>query len=334
MKRWLPYVAMLAACDGDRSMFVTANDRASQIATIGWIVLVGFTVVSVVMWALLLWAARRRRGSFEEHEPVGLEDGKGWLVVGGVIVPVVAFVALLILSLVRMHSAAPVAHDHMHHDQPQIRLVGHRWWWEVQYLGMSPNDTVISANEIHIPVGEPVTVELRSADVIHSFWIPNIHGKVDLVPGHVNHITLTVNRAGEYVGQCAEFCGAQHANMKLVVVAHEPADFKAWREHERAPAVVADSRGAIEGKQVFESKPCASCHAIRGTRALGHVGPDLTHFGSRRRLGANVFPSNRAYIMAWSTRAHSLKPDVEMPDLATMNGEELTALADYLMGLK
>jgi cytochrome c oxidase subunit 2 len=122
--------------------------------------------------------------------------------------------------------------------------------------------------------------------------------------------------------------------MKLVVVAHPPAEFRAWREHERGPAVVAATPGAIEGKQVFESKPCASCHTIRGTRALGHVGPDLTHFGSRRRLATNAFPSSRAYITAWSTRAHSLKPDVEMPDLATMNGEELTALVDYLMGLE
>lgn len=326
----LACLSVATGCQGDRSMFIPANDRARQLAQLGWVVLVGFTVVSLGMWAILAWASRRRAGTFDEHAPVELDDGKGWMVVGGILIPVFVFLALLIVSVMRMTTARPVDH----HAAPMIRVIGHRWWWEVQYVTGTSENVIISANEIHIPTGWPMTIELRSEDVIHSFWVPNLQGKIDLVPGHVNDITITADQPGVYLGQCAEFCGLQHANMKLAVIAHTPADFQRWRAHELAPAAPPTTRDAIAGEQVFEAKPCAMCHTIRGTHALGHIGPDLTHLASRRTFAANMLPMDRAYLAAWSTRAHSLKPGVEMPDLAAMTGEELDQLVTYLLGLK
>lgn len=325
--RWPALLALLAGCQGDQSMFVTANDRARQLAQLGWVVLVGFTLVSLVMWAILAWASRRRAGTFEEHAPPDLEDGKGWMIVGGILIPAFVFLALLIISVMRMSSARPLDH----HAGPMVRIIGHRWWWEVQYLSSTPSEVITSANEVHIPTGWPVTLELRSADVIHSFWVPSLHGKMDLIPGHINELTITADHPGDYLGQCAEFCGVQHANMRLRVIAHTPADYQAWRAHQLAPATPPHTALAIAGKQVFETKPCGICHTIRGTAALGHIGPDLTHVGSRLGLASNMVPLNRAYLAAWSTRAHSLKPGVEMPDLAAMTGDELNALVAYLL---
>ncbi len=318
-----------------QSMFDTANDRADEIAGLGWWALLGFLLVSLAMWALLAWAARRRRGSFDEHMPATLQDGKGWIVFGGIILPGLTFLGFLVFSLVRMHSAAPVVHDHHRgHAAADIRVIGHRWWWEVQYLSVEPGDIVTSANEIHIPAGQPVTLELQSADVIHSFWVPALHGKVDLIPQYKNLLTIQANTPGVYRGQCAEYCGTQHANMKLLVVAHPPAEYDRWRTAEWTPAAAPTTPDAIRGKQVFEAKACSGCHAIRGTRALGHVGPDLTHFASRIGLAANMLPRDRAYLTAWVTRPHSLKPGVVMPDLGAMTGEEITALVTYLMVLQ
>lgn len=333
MKRWGYLWLGLLGCDDSRSVLAPVNARADQIANLGWISMLGFSATALVMWALLVWAATHRRGTFEGHQPVNANDGKRWIVVGGLVIPIFAFGFLLVISLVRMHTASPEEHHGMAMPA-DIVVTGHRWWWEVEYAGDGPSKSIKSANEIRIPTNTPVTIELASADVIHSFWVPKLQGKVDLIPGHTNHITVSADTPGRYEGQCGEYCGEQHAHMRLVVIAMAPADYAAWRAHEDLDAQPPTDPRERAGQRVFETKACAMCHEIRGTRGHGHIGPDLTHFAERAMLATNSFPTNRGYLSAWIVHAQGMKPGAEMPDLATLTGDELDALATYLMGLR
>lgn len=193
---------------------------------------------------------------------------------------------------------------------------------------------VVGANEIHIPAGRPVDIELISRDVIHSFWVPQLHGKVDLVPGMVNRIRIEADRPGLYRGECAEYCGPQHAHMILLVKAESQSDFDTWLGHERQPAAAPADAQAARGKEVFMTGPCLTCHTIHGTDAHGLVGPDLTHFATRDGLAANAYPNNTAYLAAWVTHAQSLKPYAQMPNVTAFTGDDLQALVSYLRGLK
>lgn len=314
------------------SMFVTANDRAHSIALLGAVALVGFLLVGLVMWALLVWSAARKRGTFEGHAPHDLDDGKGWVLVGGILIPGASFLALLVVSLLQLHDQGHV--HQMHEPSADIKLTAHRWWWQVDYLGERASDGVPSANEIHIPVGRPVRIRLESVDVIHSFWVPSLGGKADLIPGHTTATTIQADVPGVFVGQCAEFCGEQHANMKLVVIAQPAAEYERWLAHERAPASGPVTPQQIRGKEVFESAPCADCHQIRGTRAHGLMGPDLTHLGGRSTIATAAYPNQRAYLGAWMTHAQELKPGVQMPDLTVLTGDDLDALIHYLEALR
>jgi cytochrome c oxidase subunit 2 len=179
-----------------------------------------------------------------------------------------------------------------------------------------------------------VLIGLRSADVIHSFWVPKLHGKVDLVPAHENTIMIEADVPGRYEGQCAEFCGAEHAMMRLVVIAEPETQFQAWRFREHAPSIIPLREPEVHGLEVFEQRSCALCHTIRGTAAHGTVGPDLTHLGGRLMIGANSYPNDRAHLQAWIVRPHALKPQVEMPNLFQLTGEDINALAVYLRSLK
>jgi len=212
-------------------------------------------------------------------------------------------------------------------------VIGHRWWWEVRYRGETPDKTIVDANQIHIPVGQHVTAELLTRDVIHSLWIPNLEGKVDLIPGQTNRIVLNADTPGRYDGQCAEFCGEQHAHMRIAVIVDAPVDYAKWKQRASEPADVPGDAKRLRGLEVFEGKACGMCHTIRGTRARGTIGPDLTHVGSRLGIGALSFPNNHGYLAGWSVRAQSLKPGAEMPNITDLTGEELDALVAYLAGL-
>jgi cytochrome c oxidase subunit 2 len=335
MRRWWLLLVALAACDQSRSVLAPVNEPAREIAGIGWVVTIGFTVVAIVMWLLLAWAALRRRGSYDGHQPVNVDDGKGWIVIGGLVIPIFAFGGLLAMSLLRMRSSSPEVHHMAGMEMPaDIIVTGHRWWWQVEYQGAQPTDAIRSANEIRIPTGKLVTIELHSADVIHSFWVPKLQGKVDLIPGHANHIAISADTPGRYEGQCGEFCGAQHAHMRLAVIAMPPADYATWRAHEATDASPPVDPKPRRGLHVFETKACAMCHTVRGTRGRGTIGPDLTHFAERAELATNAFPNNRGFLGGWVVHAQGMKPGVEMPDLATMTGDELDALEDFLMGLR
>jgi cytochrome c oxidase subunit 2 len=340
--RALAMVALLPGCESHLSALSPAGPAARLLADLGWPILIGFLAVSAVMWALTLWAAVRRTGSLASHAPVDAKGGQRWIYLGGFAVPALAFSAIFFATL-RTMSAFPVDHHAGHHGaaeeqkgghrQADIRVLGHQWWWEVQYVGRGLQEFFITANEIHIPAGEPVDVELVSADVIHSLWAPRLHGKVDLVPGMNNFIRLQADRPGVYPGGCAEFCGLQHANMRFNVVADEPARYEGWLREQRAPAQEPKDALAQRGKKLFMSGPCVVCHTVRGTAARGSVGPDLTHLAGRSMIAASL-PQDIANLHAWVINAPSLKPGTRMPALTQYSGDELHALVAYLQSLR
>ncbi|MFL5305672.1 MAG: cytochrome c oxidase subunit II [Polyangia bacterium] len=314
-----------------RSILAPAAPAAEILAKLGWPSLVGCTAVSVVMAILLVVVAVRHRGSFAEHAPVHAGGGLRWVVIGGFIIPGIAFTAAYVATIgslraFPMSDGAPGPAD--------IRIIGHQWWWEVDYLMGDTAQHFKTANEIHVPTDRPVNIELVSADVIHSFWVPRLHGKVDLIPGLDNHIEIRAPQPGTYEGSCAEFCGLQHARMRFLVMADKPADFAAWIARQRQPAPPPATLQAARGETVFMGGPCPVCHAIQGTRALASAGPDLTHLGSRQTIGAGWLPKDVATLHAWIMNAPSLKPGVQMPQLTWFNGPELHDLVAYLEGLK
>ena len=333
MKRLLPLV-LLASCGTTDWLGDPSGPGARWTASLGWVVIIVFLAACAAVWGILGYLMlRRRRGSFAEHMPWNEGGGKGWVIFGGIVAPAIVFFGCFIASIVVME-AVPVEGKHEQHHMdmhPDITVIGHQWWWEVHYHGANDFPT---ANEIHIPAGRPVTIELKSADVIHSFWIPELHGKVDLIPGRANTIVIEADVPGRYEGQCAEYCGEQHALMRVAVVADDDATYQAWLFKESQPALLPKSEPAITGLQVFEQKACGVCHTIRGTRALATIGPDLTHVAGRAEIAGNAIPNTHAYLTAWVVRAQTLKPDSLMPNLDQLTGDELTSLVAYLRTLR
>ena len=218
-------------------------------------------------------------------------------------------------------------------DALRIQVTGNQWWWDVQYDNAVPSLRVTTANEIHIPVGKAVRFDLLSTDVIHSLWIPNLQGKIDLVPGRLNELWLRADQPGVYRGQCAEYCGLQHAKMALVVVADSPDDFERWLAANRAPASPPTTPEQQRGRDIVERGPCAMCHSIAGTSAGGRSAPDLTHLASRSTIGAGTLPNTTGYLAGWIADPQHIKPGNRMPPTG-LNGEELQAVLAYLETLK
>jgi len=334
---------LLTGCSPVQSTFESHGPAAERIARLSWLMTIVFVVVTLVMWVLIAWGFAKRRGTLAEHAPIASGGGQAWIAIGGLAVPVLVLTVIFVLGL-RLLAAFPIhgtngpmglaMQANMPGMKPDILVTGHQWWWEVQYLEGGPDQQFTTANEIHIPANRPVNIELRSDDVMHSFWVPSLHGKVDLIPGLPNYIRIEASSPGHYEGQCAEYCGAQHAHMRLLVVAQAPDEYNAWLQQQRQPAFEPQSPEAIAGKQIFEAGPCSLCHQIRGTRAGGRVAPDLTHISGRERLAANSFPNNDAYLEAWITHAQSLKPAALMPDLTQFTGEQLRELVAYLRQLR
>src|SRR5487761_349000 len=210
----------LAGCHGPQTIFHPAGPAASLLAWLGSFTFILVGVVAIIVIAILIWSALRRRGRLDEHEPWNAGGGQAWVLVGGLIIPGVILCVVFVMSLVHT-TAFPLRGAHA--IQPRILVIGHQWWWEVHYVAGPPDRQFVTANEIHIPVGQPVDIALESADVIHSFWVPALHGKVEMIPGLTNYIRLEASRPGAYKGQCAEYCGEQHAHMRLLVVAQPPA---------------------------------------------------------------------------------------------------------------
>jgi cytochrome c oxidase subunit 2 len=284
---------------------------ADHIARLFWLMLTLGTVIYILTMTVLVIALFRRRAEGRDT---------GFIIGGGVVLPTVVLLVLAVATVRttnRVTAATPGA--------LQIDVVGYQYWWEVAY----PSG-VTTANEIHIPVGRSVDVGLTSVDVIHSFWVPELAGKIDLVPGQRNVLHLRADRAGTYRGQCAEFCGLQHTHMAFLVIAQPPAEFDAWVEDQARPAV---SASGLRGQDVFARVSCAGCHTVRGTDAGGTLGPDLTHFASRRTLGALTAANTPENLRQWVADAQSMKKGALMPPVP-MSPDDVAAVVEYLETLR
>ncbi|HEU4616565.1 MAG TPA: cytochrome c oxidase subunit II [Gammaproteobacteria bacterium] len=315
---------------------IGAGVEASRMAVLGWWLIGLMCFLTVGMTVLVVWGALRRRGTFAEHLPYDVDGGKAWILIGGVAVPAVVLTALFFVTLAEF-DARPVGYKTA---DVNIDLTAHQWWWEFNYRRTGVDganelsDGFETANEIHVPVGKPIGVQVRAADVIHSFWVPKLFGKLDAIPGHINYFVFKAIEPGVYFGLCAEFCGLQHANMQFTVVAESPEKYEAWVERQRSPAKAPQTPELITGRNAFEENACALCHTVRGTRARGSVAPDLTHVGGRLTIAAGNLPNTRARMQAWIVNAQAIKPGNRMPPLEQFDGRTLNALAAYMESLK
>jgi len=324
---WAVFAAGLAGCANDvQSSLRSAGDQAAAIGGLWNLTLAISIVVYVLVLAGLAWALwRHRRGA--RPGPDDRTIGKACI----------AFVLLTGGTLTVLTAASFVTDRTLHapaKDPLHVRITAKQWWWQVEYLDATdPSKNVVTANELHLPVNRPVRIELATTDVIHSLWIPVLAGKQDLIPGRKNVITMTPRRTGQYRGQCAEFCGLQHANMALDVRVDDARGFAAWYAHQLQPAPAPSDARALAGQQIFNSTACALCHAIAGTDAGGRVGPDLTHLASRRSLASGALPNTRGHLGGWVVDSQKIKPGNRMPP-NNLEPADLQALLDYLQSLK
>jgi len=326
--RWIALLATasaVAGCNVVQSSLAPSGDQAIAIHGVWTLMLWICGPVYLLVLVALGFALLRGRGS---GHAVASERG---------IERALLLWTLVIAALLTVLTAASYAVDRRLHartsDPLQVRVTAKQWWWQVEYLGADPSRHLTTANELHLPVDRPARIELRSADVIHSLWIPVLNGKEDLIPGHANEITMTPRAIGRYRGQCAEFCGLQHAHMALDVQVDDAAAFARWRAHQLTPSTPPTVATARAGQRIFESSACALCHTVRGTQAGGITGPDLTHLASRRTLAAGTLPLDRGTLTAWIADPHHYKPGVNMPAVP-MSAAQRSALVDYLLGLQ
>lgn len=331
MKRISIALTLPFAAFAQQGVLSPGGPAGQSLTRLGWFVLALSLAVLAVMWALIGLVLTRPRGTLLEHAPADTGGGQKWVLFGGFLFPACVLMAMYIAGLNSM-SHFPLNKGMQ--TPAQIRIIGHQWWWEEHYLYGSGHDHFVTANELHIPAGEPVDIDLTSDDVIHSFWVPALHGKVDLIPGNMNRIRIEASQPGTYRGQCAEYCGDEHAKMLLLVVAQSRDDFQKWLENSRQPGLAPVTDDQVKGQQVFMNAACSLCHTIDGTLALGTVGPNLTHIGSRKKIAANWLDNNTGNLSGWVTHARSLKPAVVMPNLSEFNGDQLRELVSYLQSLK
>ncbi|HWL65825.1 MAG TPA: cytochrome c oxidase subunit II, partial [Actinomycetota bacterium] len=278
-----------------------------------------FLVVAGMLVAAVVRAKRDPDRSLDRRE---IGWGEPFIAVAGVFLPFVILAGVYVFSLQEMNELANRGKG----AATNIEVIAHNWWWEVRY-----ENSAVSANEIHIPTGRPIRLELTSADVIHSFWVPELQVKTDHIPGRTNHMWLQADEPGRYRGQCAEYCGLQHANMIFYVIAHEPQEFERWLAHEVEPAGLPEEAEAQAGAAIFMESSCAGCHAVRGTQAAANLGPDLTHFSTRTTI-AGVLPNARSNLHLFVRDPHGIKPGVAMPP-TELDADELDAVLDYLEAL-
>jgi cytochrome c oxidase subunit 2 len=312
------------AVEGTQSVLAPGGPDAATLATLTWVLTIGAAIVFAIVLALigiaLVAEPARRRWLARDAMIVG----------AGGVVPVVVLTAVLVYGSTTTRAllddgAPPVF---------TIEVTGEQWWWRVHYLDAESGPAFATANEIRLPAGATVELRLASADVIHSFWVPSLAGKLDMIPGHVNRLRLRTDGPGVFRGQCAEYCGGAHARMAFHVVV-EPADaFAAWRAGQVATAVAPDDARTRRGRDAFVAGGCGACHTVRGTPAAGVIGPDLTHVGSRLALGAGTLPNRAAALAAVIASSQHVKPGNRMPNFDVFSEDDLLALAAYLEALR
>jgi cytochrome c oxidase subunit 2 len=326
-----PVAVLTAGCGRTQSSLAPQSHASKDIASLFWWMMGGAWIGLGLVVALLLlsWRRRGRRGFGSDTQGPKAGEKVGWYVVigGGIVVPIVLLAALFVISdiFVIQTTEAPAATA----TKLTVRVIGHQWWWEVRY----PGTTAVTANEIHIPVRTPVRVEVQTADVIHSFWVPQLNRTIDTIPGRTNAIELYADAVGRYRGQCDEFCGLQHAHMAFFVYADPRDVFRRWLAAQEKPASAPSGALAQQGGRLFLDGACSTCHTVRGTSASGFTGPDLTHVGSRSTLASLAIPNTRGALAEWITNGQHVKPGNQMPDFA-IRGRRLQALVSYLEGLR
>ncbi len=308
------------------SAFDPHSPQARAVAHLWWWMFgVGFAIWMGVTLAML--TSIRRRDATEPDS----EEGKN--VRGHTLAIYVG--ATLVVLLVFLGYDFAVGRSLAERSAPAVKILvtGHQWWWELEYEDSVPSRRMITANEIHVPTGQLIEVKVRAADVIHSFWAPNLQGKRDLIPGYLSTVWFRADTPGVYRGQCAEFCGLEHAKMAFYVVAQPPAAYAAWRAASSAPHTPPADSIAATGQRVFLSSGCPLCHTIAGTDARATVGPSLSHLASRMTLAAGTLENTRENLMSWIVNPQALKPGVHMPPIP-LKPAELSALVTYLETLK
>jgi cytochrome c oxidase subunit 2 len=322
-------VALLGCEQNGQSALHPSGPGAERIAQLWWLMLAVGCVVFLLVLAVL-YRALTHRGHRAEPHNVGRDPAPTkWVLAGGVALPTLVLVPLLIITLQILAALTPPKDKGV----LEVVITGWQWWWDVQYTGEKPASHLRTANELHIPVGRPVRLRLESHDVIHSFWVPSLQGKMDLVPGQVNTSWIQADTAGVYRGECAEYCGLQHARMQFRVIALPAEEFAAWRAEQQKPAVPAPDSVSQAGHAVFMTAGCALCHSIRGTSARSMAGPDLTHFASRSTIAAGTLPNTRGHLAGWIANPQAIKPGNLMPRIP-LRPKELQAVVAYLASLR
>lgn len=312
---------LLTGCAGPQSALDPAGREAREVFDLFTLMSIGGFIIWAIVMALLLYALRRPAFQARRRTASLLV----WI--GGIVFPVLVLTGLLAYALPMM-PASRVADATRH-----IAVSGEQYWWRFTYSGRDGN-SVATANEMVLPVGESIELALTSPDVIHSFWIPALAGKVDMIPGRTNTLILRPERAGRYRGACAELCGASHAFMAFDVRVVTPAEYEAWLAEQARPAAYPATLEQQRGARLFHDTGCGACHTVRGTPAQGRLGPDLTHVGSRATIAAGQLPNNVGTLAGWIAASQHLKPDNKMPSIAVLPGEDLRALAAYVKSLR
>jgi cytochrome c oxidase subunit II len=303
-----------------------AGPQAQNIATVTWVFMGICAVVYLATLITLGWSVLRRRA--EDDDSPRVSRRLTIIVTGATAFTAATLVVLTLASEVAGRGLSTPSGA----DAVTIDVIGYQWFWEFRYQDATPSEWVSSPNELHIPLGVPIVLNAMSRDVIHSFWVPELHGKRDLIPGITTRTWIQADKPGVYRGQCAEFCGHQHAKMAFTVVAHPVAEFQAWLQQQRRPAPMASDE-TRRGHDVFMSHTCVTCHTIRGTQAGSRIGPDLTHVGSRQTLAAGTLPNSRAQLTAWVRDPQSIKPGTRMP-ASRLGDDDLQAVVVYLESLR
>ncbi|WPB55848.1 c-type cytochrome [Xylophilus sp. GOD-11R] len=298
-----------------------AGPAAAAIAEVSWVLMLCAAALFTGTMVLLGMALRRRAGRIRPM---------WWLAGGGLVLPAVVLTALFVYGMER----APPWGQAPPPGAMVVSITGRMWWWEIRYRDPATGADVVTANELRLPVGRPVYLGLSSREVIHSLWIPELGGKMDMVPGRTNHLLLQASRPGVFRGQCAEFCGEAHARMALHAVAQPQADFDAWLAAQAKPAMSPATERLQAGLQVFQAQKCAACHTVRGVAEGARLGPDLTHVGSRLHLAAGTLPNDAASMARWLAHVQAMKPGARMPAYERLPTTELDALAAWLGSLR
>ncbi len=323
-------LASLGGCTDIQSVLNPQSPEADRLLHLFWI----FTVVCTAIWllvvvALALALLRRRRNVQVAREDSPSRARRKTAIISTLVV--MTAVILTYFTMVSFSTTRGFTAQDSH--SLTIKVTGQQWWWQIEYQSSDPTQNFTTANEIHIPVGTRVHLDLEAADVIHSFWVPSLMGKQDLIPGRKNTLDIQADRPGVYRGQCAQFCGLQHAHMAVLIFADPPDQFEAWRKGQLASAQLPQDPLRAQGLKAFLNRPCASCHTIGGTSAGGKLGPDLTHFGSRTTIAAGVLPNTPNNLWIWIANPQWAKPGCNMPQVA-LTGSEFAAIDAYLEGLK